>query len=249
MQVARQLVGIVPQENGANAPVALGNKDRPERAFANGKADFGIGAASTIVARRHAQNVIRLFVETAVGIVAGIKNGIGHGTAGATVTKFITHPLLALCRRVLSWGQSGDVLENAVKMIGTHPDALCQFFQDWRGLRFLDDTAGLRDFGCVLFSQRGPVRLAAFAGPEARLFGFFACFVKTDILRPCQAGRARRTAVHARGSDRVIEPAVSLQRYARPPKPNGDHCSCWQRAHAFFADVFICAPFIICMMW
>jgi hypothetical protein len=37
LQIACKFVGIVAQENGTDAPVAFGNEDRPEGAFANGE--------------------------------------------------------------------------------------------------------------------------------------------------------------------------------------------------------------------
>jgi hypothetical protein len=41
--------------------------------------------------RRHAQDLVRLFIEAAIGVVAGVKNGFRHRVATA---QFIAHPIL-----------------------------------------------------------------------------------------------------------------------------------------------------------
>jgi hypothetical protein len=74
LQIAGKFIRIVTHENGANAPIALRHEDSPEGAFANGKTDFRVRAAGAIIGRRHTQNLIRLFIETAVGVVTGVEN-------------------------------------------------------------------------------------------------------------------------------------------------------------------------------
>ena len=93
----------------------------------------------------------------------------------------------------------------------------------------------LMDLGCYrgLRHRRGPpleqrrlIRCAPLAGPETGLLGVLACRMKTHMLRPCQPSRARRTAIHARGLNRVIKRAVSLGVTSDDRGPTGviDRC-------------------------
>ena len=100
LQITYKFVGIVAKQNRADAAIALGNEDRSEGTFANGKADFSTGAAGTIAAWHHAKNLIRLFIKPAVGIVARIENCVCHGAATA---EFIAYPLFPLCPGILLW--------------------------------------------------------------------------------------------------------------------------------------------------
>ena len=58
LKIARQLIGIVAQQNGANAAFTLGHQDRAERTLSDREANVVVGAASAIVGGFHAQYVV-----------------------------------------------------------------------------------------------------------------------------------------------------------------------------------------------
>src|SRR5205085_8530757 len=68
LQVPRQLVGILAEQDGADAALALRDEDGAERALPDCKADLHVGAAGAEVARSHAQHAVRGGVEPAVGV-------------------------------------------------------------------------------------------------------------------------------------------------------------------------------------
>ena len=81
LQVAHQRVGIVAEQDGADAALAPGDQDRAERAFADGEADLGVRAAGAVVGRRHAEHLVGRRVEAAVGVEAGVVDRLGHRAA------------------------------------------------------------------------------------------------------------------------------------------------------------------------
>jgi len=83
-----------------------------------------------------------------------------------------------------------------------------QFFQARHDLGTFDKPANTGDFGGVLLDQRRLIGLAALAGPEARALGVATVCVEPNVLGPGSACRARRTAVHPGGLDRVHKFAV-----------------------------------------
>src|SRR5262245_9743666 len=98
--------------------------------------------------------------------------------------------------------------EGPMKVVSAQPRVCRQFLERGSFLRCLDQTTGLGDFLGVVFRERRLTRLAPFAWPETGFFSVFAGLVVSHILRPRQAGRARRSAIHSRALDRVIEFAV-----------------------------------------
>lgn len=54
LQIADQLVRVVPEQNRANAAFTLRNQNRPQGALANGKADVVVLSGSAVVSRFHA---------------------------------------------------------------------------------------------------------------------------------------------------------------------------------------------------
>src|SRR5229473_4247596 len=59
-------------------------------------------------------------------------------------------------------------------------------------------------------TDRGLIRLAAFAGPESRFLRFLGRRVRSNTLQSGGARRTGRTAVHTRSPDRVNEVTVRL---------------------------------------
>ena len=49
LELPGQRVGVIAQENGAHPALAPRHQDRAERAFADGEADLGVGAAGAVV--------------------------------------------------------------------------------------------------------------------------------------------------------------------------------------------------------
>src|SRR5262249_28113267 len=76
-------------------------------------------------------------------------------------------------------------------------------------------------FRRVLLGKPGLVRFAPLAGPEPGLLGVLASRMETNVLRPRQPSRARRTAIHPRGLDRIIKRAVSLGVTSDDRRPTG----------------------------
>src|SRR5919204_2368801 len=95
-------------------------------------------------------------------------------------------------------------------MRGTEARVLCQLCEGGYPLRLLDKSAGGRDGRSLLLDQRGLMRFATLARPEARVLGVPAGRMETHMLRSRQACGARRAAVHTRGLDRVVECPVGL---------------------------------------
>jgi hypothetical protein len=138
LEIAREHVGIVPHEDGADTAPAVRDQDRAERAFADGEADLGIGAAGAKSRGGHAQNPIGLLVEASVGAVAGPVDGVGHRRASAELAP---DPGGAMGRRIGPRRQPGDRLEDAMEVIRAHPRPGRQLTERRRALRRLDDPA------------------------------------------------------------------------------------------------------------
>src|SRR5690606_26619540 len=94
LQLAREHLRIVAEQNGANPAVALRHQDRTERALPDREADVGRGAAGTVSARGHAEYVARLFVKAAVRVVSGVVDRFRHRTRAR---KFTAHATRAMC--------------------------------------------------------------------------------------------------------------------------------------------------------
>src|SRR5512132_4581618 len=90
----------------------------------------------------------------------------------------------------------------------TQPCRAREFVKSRDVVRRRDAAADRRDLRRVLLDQRGLVGLAALAGTKARLFRIGARGVEPDVLAPGAAGGARRPAIDAGRSDRVVEFAV-----------------------------------------
>src|SRR5262249_27371155 len=68
-------------------------------------------------------------------------------------------------------------------MRGTEARVLCQLCEGGYPLRLLDQSAGGHDGGSLLLDQRGLMRFAMLARPEARLLGVPAGRMETHMLR------------------------------------------------------------------
>ena len=78
LQVARQGVGFVGQQDGAYAPVALGDQNGAQRTLADRKANVLRRAPRALAAGRHAQYLGRLFVKAAGGLVTRDVDRVRH---------------------------------------------------------------------------------------------------------------------------------------------------------------------------
>src|SRR5207253_276281 len=97
--------------------LALRDQNRSELAFTDGETNVRLGTAGTKAGRRHAQNLIRFLVETAVGVVTSAVDRISHRLIA---TELSSNPFGAMRRRVGPRRQPRERLEGAMKMVRTH---------------------------------------------------------------------------------------------------------------------------------
>ncbi len=151
-------------------------------------------ASRSITPRFHAENLGRVSVEATARIEAGAEDGVGHGS---TPLQLVAHCPVAMRDGIGFRRYADDRLEDAMKVIGTETDLSRQLIELGRRCRRLDEPAGFRDLRRVLIAQRPRIRLASFAGSEARGFCSLACCVKANILPQRVARWARGSAVDA----------------------------------------------------
>ena len=147
LEVAGELVGIVAEEDGADAFVGRGDEDGAERALADGEPDGGAGSALAKSARFHAEGLRGAGVEAAVGIIAGVVDGAGDGfAAGQRGADFFG----AMGGGVGLGAEAGEFGEEALKVEGAEADGAREFVECGRFFGGLDEAAGLGDdFGVV----------------------------------------------------------------------------------------------------
>ena len=125
LQIAHQRVGIVAEQDGADALVARGDQDRAERALADGEAD------RRVARRRRGSRVgvmpstaVGLLVEAAVRVEAGVVDRLGHGAAAG---QLVAHAAARDARRRrLSGVTPVTALKTRWKWYGLSPTAARQ---------------------------------------------------------------------------------------------------------------------------
>jgi hypothetical protein len=93
----------------------------------------------------------------------------------------------------------------------------------------------------VLLGQRGLIRLAAFAGAEARPLGVRGGRMEPDVLGPGGARRAGRAAVHTGRLDRVEKLAVRLGIAADHGRPKRIALSLRRERFSLRGHIHLCA--------
>lgn len=165
LQILHQLLRIVPQQNGADAHLALRRQDLAQRTAPDGEMDAHAFAARPIGLRRHAQRGVGLLVEAAIGAIAGVEDRVGHRFP---LCKTGAQALAALRIGVAFRRQAGDRFEQPVEMVLAQPDVARQRLQRRRFFRPFDIAAGRGYLPRMLFRQRRQPLPAAFAGPITR---------------------------------------------------------------------------------
>src|SRR5207244_8600660 len=97
LEIASERIRVIAHEDRAHAALALRDQNRSERAFTDGETNVRLGTAGTKAGRRHAQNLIRFLVETAVGVVTRAVNRVGHRL---TATELSSNPFGTMRCRV-----------------------------------------------------------------------------------------------------------------------------------------------------
>lgn len=206
LQVAHQPLGVIAQQDRADAALALGHQYGAQRALAHREADDGAGTACPVVARAHAQQIVSGFIEPAVGIEARAIDGIGD--RGLRAAQFPTQLAGAVGRAVRLGCQPGFGLEHAVEVERAHAHLLRQVIERRRRLRCLDHAAGARHQRGALGRGAGLVGAGAAAGAVTRGLGGFGAVEELDVLALGTARHRTRWAVHAGGAHGVDEMAV-----------------------------------------
>jgi len=115
LEIAGELVGVVSQENGADALVGCGDEDGTERALADGEADGGAGTTLAEGARLHAEGLRGLGIKSSAGIVAGSVNRAGDAFAAGKLAADFFGP----ARGGVGFGaEAGQLGEDALKVKG-----------------------------------------------------------------------------------------------------------------------------------
>src|SRR5262245_31587154 len=110
---------------------------------------------------------------------------------------------------VLCRCESGDGLEGAMKMVGTHAGVGRHRLERYTRVSALDEAAhACNSRRIVPRRSRRLVRLAPFARTKAGQFSISTGGVKLDVLRPCPTSRTRGPAVHSCRSDGVVKGTV-----------------------------------------
>src|SRR5882672_421191 len=202
LEIAHQRLGGIAEQDGADALVGGGDEDSPERAFADGKADRGPRSACAKVRRCHAEHFRGSGVETPVGIEPGAVDRFGHGAASR---QLLAHSPRAMSRRIGFRRDTGDGLEDAMKMKAAHAGGFGERLETGHLLGRLDQAAGFRHDSGALLGEPGLVRPAALAWAESGRFRFFAARMEADVFAPRKARRAGRTAIDARRAHGIIK--------------------------------------------
>ena len=97
------------------------------------------------------------------------------------------------------------LLEDAVEVIGAQAHGLGKIVELRRLVSGLDQPAGLRNLPGVKLTERLPVGLAAFAGPEARPLRLVPRVEEAHIGALGETRRTTRAAIDAGGFHRNVE--------------------------------------------
>src|SRR6201982_205364 len=108
---------------------------------------------------------------------------------------------------------AGGGLEHAVEITRTATDRVSEHLQRCLFFTFLDYPARLRDECRILGLDRWAIRITPFAGPEAGGLCALQGVMELDILGIGSARGARRSAIDARGVNRV--PQMAVRRLSR----------------------------------
>src|SRR5690606_9799969 len=118
-------------------------------------------------AGRHAQQCLRLFIETALRAVAGLVDGVGD--AGSWVVQLAAQAPGAMRLGLGERRQSRLGLEDAVEVVGAHSHGGRQFVKAGCVFRVFDQAAGLGYGLLVLQGLLAAVGVAVAAGAKAGL--------------------------------------------------------------------------------
>ena len=142
LEGAGEGVGVVAEEDGADAFVGCGDEDGAEGTLADGEADGGARAAFAKIFRGHAERFRGVGVEAGVGFVAGLVDGAGDaGAAGECGADFFG----AMGDGVGFGAEAGGCGEDTLEMEGAHADGAGEVGERGRILGGLDDAAGAGD--------------------------------------------------------------------------------------------------------
>ncbi|MOA20804.1 hypothetical protein D3C78_1412690 [compost metagenome] len=81
LQITDQLVRIIAEQNRANPAFTLRHQNRTQRTLADGKTNVVVLTGRAVVSGFHSQQLVCRFIKPAVGVEAGVIQGIGHRTA------------------------------------------------------------------------------------------------------------------------------------------------------------------------
>jgi len=224
LQVARQRVGIIADQDRADAELGCGDQNGAERTLADGEPYGGIDAAGAIARRRHAQDVVRLRIKATVGVVAGAVDRLGHRAAAVELG---THFPGALRRGVRLGRQAGRGFEQTMQVIDAQTRLGRQHLEARRLVGAFDHAAQSGYRRGVLLGARRLVGPAAPAGPKPGALGIGRVVVKGNVFGPGAARGARRTAVHAGRGNRVDKPISGYgvaRQHRRPARVGHRRC-------------------------
>jgi len=216
LEIAGEGIGVFAQENGANTAIACRDQDRAERALRDREAYLGSGAARTVTCGRHAEDLIRFFIEASVRVVASAVDRVGYAPAAY---EFRANASFAMGRRIRFRRQARHGLEDAMQMIGTETDTVGHCLEPGRLFGVLDEAADLRHAERILLGQGELIGSAAFARAKSRTFGIRGGKMELHVLRPRRPGWTGGIAVHPGGLNRVEEPPIGrpIARHYRGP--------------------------------
>ena len=196
LQIADQLLRIVPQQNGANPAFTLRHQNRAQGTLADGKPNVVVLAGRAIIRRFHAQQLIRCFIKTAVGVEAGVVQRVGHRTA---IRQTLPNPAGTMGCGVAPGCQAGDSLEHTMKVKTAQSRCFGQFVQGRERFRAFDLPASGGHGGGMLRGHGALILRRAFARTITRCLCLFGRVEELDILRFRQARQATGIAVDAGG--------------------------------------------------
>ena len=102
LKIAHQRLGIIAEQDGADAPGSGSDKDRTQRAFADGKAYRYSIAASAGSSSCHAQYLRGRRIETSISIEPRAIDRFRHRVRPG---QFVSHPLCTVHSRIAIQGQ------------------------------------------------------------------------------------------------------------------------------------------------
>ncbi|MNC39008.1 hypothetical protein D3C75_876420 [compost metagenome] len=205
LQVAQQGLGVVAQQDRANALLALGHQDRAQRALAEGEVDGCPGAAGAVLPRAHAQALVGAFVETAVGVVAGVIDGIGD--RALAIFQVRAQAPGTESGGVGLGGEAGFGLEQAMQVERADGQLGAELIEAGRGVAGFDQPAGAGDQLAVAGGAGAGGGGATFTGAVAGGFGGGWGVVELDVGSLGEARFAAGVAVDAGGAHGVDEVA------------------------------------------